>query len=94
MVAELVDEGLDQVSSSISYTLPVNVENLTSTGPTAINGTGNALDTSLVGNSAANILTGGACNDRLDGQAGTDTLVGGLGNDTYVFGGVWLGYHR
>ena len=39
------------------------MENLTLTGTTAINGTGNALDNILTGNSAANVLTGGAGND-------------------------------
>lgn len=42
-----------------------------------INGTGNALDNTLVGNRGNNMLTGGK---------GNDTLIGGAGNDTYVFG--------
>ena len=52
-----------------------NVENLTLTGASAINGTGNTL---------ANTLTGNAGNNMLDGGAGADTLSGGAGNDTYV----------
>ncbi|MGB8763708.1 MAG: calcium-binding protein [Burkholderiales bacterium] len=84
VITELVNEGTDSVSSSVTYTLATNVENLTLTGTTAINGTGNASDNVLIGNSAINTLTGGAGNDTLDGGAGVDTMVGGAGNDTYV----------
>lgn len=83
LVTELVNEGTDIVQSSVSYALGANVENLTLTGATTINGTGNALDNVLTGNSANNILNGGAGNDTLNGAAGADTMVGGIGNDTY-----------
>jgi Ca2+-binding RTX toxin-like protein len=66
---------IDKVSSTISYTLTANVENLTLVGLDAINGTGNILNNIIIGNTAANTLNGGT---------GIDTLVGGLGNDTYV----------
>jgi uncharacterized delta-60 repeat protein len=66
--------GIDTVLSSISYALGANVENLTLTGGSPINGGGNALANSLVGNSADNIL---------NGSLGADTMAGGLGNDTY-----------
>jgi Ca2+-binding RTX toxin-like protein len=72
------------VQSAVTWTLAAEVENLTLTGTTAINGTGNAMDNLLTGNSAINTLTGGAGNDWLDGLAGADKLLGGLGNDTYV----------
>jgi len=83
-ITENANEGTDTVQSSITYTLGANLENLTLTGTTAINGTGNALDNILTGNSAANTLTGGAGNDRLDGKAGADKMLGGVGNDNYV----------
>jgi len=75
VVTENLDEGLDTVQSSVSYTLAAHVEDLTLTGTAALTGTGNNLDNRLTGNSGAN---------RLDGGTGADTLVGGLGNDTYV----------
>jgi Ca2+-binding RTX toxin-like protein len=84
VVTEVANEGTDTVVSSVTLTLSANVENLTLTGTSAINATGNVLDNVLMGNSAANILTGGAGNDWLEGGAGSDTLVGGTGNDTYV----------
>lgn len=83
-VTELANEGTDHVQSSISYTLGANVENLTLTGTSAINGSGNSLDNYINGNSAANTLSGGDGNGILDGKGGIDTLIGGAGNDIYV----------
>ena len=83
-VTEVVGEGNDLVQAGVTYTLSANVENLTLTGATAINGTGNALANVLVGNSANNTLTGGDGNDSIDGGTGNDTMVGGLGDDTYT----------
>jgi tricorn protease-like protein len=87
------DKGVDTVHSSLSYTLPAAVENLTLTGTGDLNGTGNSLANLLIGNHGANNLTGGAGNDTLgggtgddtlDGGAGADSLAGGTGNDTYL----------
>ena len=66
---------IDTVNSSVAYSLGANVENLTLTGLSAINGTGNSLANTLIGNASANIL---------DGGVGADTLIGGAGNDTYI----------
>jgi Ca2+-binding RTX toxin-like protein len=75
-IVELAGEGVDLVNSSITYTLDAEVENLTLTGATAINGTGNVGNNDIIGNTAGNILNGG--------PGGTDRLLGGAGNDTYV----------
>jgi Ca2+-binding RTX toxin-like protein len=75
-VIELVGDGTDTVQTSVTTTLSDNVENLTLTGTTAINGTGNAGNNIIIGNDNDNILDAGT--------AGTDILRGGLGNDTYI----------
>ncbi|MFM6282719.1 MAG: bluetail domain-containing putative surface protein, partial [Dolichospermum sp.] len=66
----------DTLSAAATTTLPTNVENLTLTGTTAINGTGNA------GN---NVITGNAGNNTLTGGVGKDTLIGGLGVDRFDY---------
>jgi Ca2+-binding RTX toxin-like protein len=81
-VTEAAGAGTDTVQSAVAWTLGNNLENLTLTGSSAVNGTGNTLGNVLTGNSANNTLTGNAGNDTLDGGAGTDTLVGGTGNDS------------
>jgi Ca2+-binding RTX toxin-like protein len=91
------DGGIDTVEASVSFTLvDPNVENLTLVeGSTAINGTGNSDNNTIIGNSNANslngglgndILFGGSGNDFLTGEGGSDRLIGGAGNDTLVGG--------
>ncbi|PXX12815.1 Ca2+-binding RTX toxin-like protein [Nitrosomonas ureae] len=82
VVIEAFNEGIDSMNSSVTYTLPVNVENLTLRGASAINGTGNGQANTITGNAANNVLNGGAGNDNLQGAAGNDTLEGGTGRDT------------
>jgi Ca2+-binding RTX toxin-like protein len=71
--------GIDTVlSSAATYILAANVENLTLTGALGtenLNGTGNALDNTIIGNDGHNAINGGA---------GADAMSGGLGNDTYT----------
>lgn len=74
-VIENADEGLDTVESSVSYTLGANIEILTLTGESSINGTGNALGNIITGNDGDNII---------NGAQGGNLLLGGLGNDTYI----------
>ncbi|MBD2268320.1 calcium-binding protein [Anabaena sp. FACHB-1391] len=84
IITENANEGTDTIQSSVTLTLATNVENLTLTGTTAINGTGNELNNVIMGNSANNTLNAAAGNDTLDGGAGTDALIGGTGNDIYI----------
>lgn len=86
VVTEAANAGTDTVQIGVAYTLGANVENLTLTGSSAVNGTGNTLNNVLTGNSGNNTLTGAAGNDTLDGGAGADILVGGADNDTYKLG--------
>ena len=83
IIAEGLNAGIDTVESSITWTLKTNLENLTLTGITAINGTGNTLNNTLIGNTGNNTLNGGLGNDTLNGDLGNDTLNGGVGNDSY-----------
>jgi len=75
--------GTDLVYSTMTHTLGKYLENLTLTGTSVINGTGNTLANILTGNSAVNTLTGGSGNDTLDGGIGADVMWGGSGNDFY-----------
>ena len=79
--SESENQGTDLVVAGTSYTLGANIENLILDGSSNINGTGNALANSIVGNSGNNSLDGVAGNPTL---AAYDTLVGGDGSDTYT----------
>jgi serralysin len=84
-VIEYANQGFDTVFSTITYTLPDNVEGLTLEGFLApLDGFGNGLDNVLKGNAGSNHLYGYAGADRLDGSGGADTMRGGIGNDIYV----------
>ena len=71
VVIEQANEGVDTVHSAVTYALGDNLENLSLTGSSAINGIGNAQNNILIGNSAANVFTGGM---------GDDTYVIGVGD--------------
>jgi Ca2+-binding RTX toxin-like protein len=90
VVFEDSDAGIDVVFASASLTLGDNVENLTLTGASKINATGNELSNEITGNGAANrilgvggddVLSGGSGNDTLNAGTGFDTVKGGAGSD-------------
>ncbi|MCE2673533.1 MAG: M10 family metallopeptidase C-terminal domain-containing protein, partial [Microcystis sp. 53598_E5] len=84
----------DTLQSSITRTLPNNVENLRLIGSNNINGTGNAGDNKITGNSGNNILAGANGNDIYCFNASTplgsdtiqETTTGGI--DTLDFTGT------
>ena len=76
-IVESPNGGVDTARSSVSLTLPDNVENLVLTGA-AVNG---------IGNAAPNIFRGTAANNTFDGQAGVDTAVFGGPRAAYVLTG-------
>ena len=76
VVYELPGQGIDSVFSTVSYTLPNNVEALVLQGSANLAATGNAQNNSVFGNSGDNVI---------DGGGGADQLTGNSGNDTFVF---------
>jgi Ca2+-binding RTX toxin-like protein len=71
---ENANEGSDTVLSTTHYTLAANVESLVLQGAADLQGYGNGLANTLVGNAGNNIL---------NGFAGADAMRGGTGNDSY-----------
>lgn len=86
VITENLGEGTDTIQSSVTFALTAltNIENLTLTGSSAINGTANTGNNTLTGNNANNILDGAAGIDILNGSGGVDTLIGGTGDDIYI----------
>ncbi len=85
-VTEVAEQGNDSLvlrgvvgdlSNATTINLDVNIENLdvSATGITKLNLTGNVSDNILTGNSGDNIINGGAGNDQMSGGAGNDTYV-------------------
>ena len=88
VVREYANSGIDEVRSSVTFTLDSQIEHLTLTGSNAIDGIGNELGNILIGNSAKNMLNGGGGQDHLVGNEGNDTLIGGAGDSDLLEGGV------
>ena len=73
-IAEAAGGGTDTVSTTASFTLSANVENLIATGGAAV---------TLVGNDLANNITGNGADNVINGGGGADVMAGGGGNDIY-----------
>ena len=71
LISELAYQGTDTIYTTVSYTLPSNVENIAAVQPTGTSGI------VITGNSADNWLDSGTHNNI------SDTLRGFAGNDTY-----------
>lgn len=65
---------INTASSAYTLSLPANVQNLTLTGSSNIDGSGNSGDNIIIGNAGNNVLQGGGGIDRIDGGAGRDVL--------------------
>jgi trimeric autotransporter adhesin len=74
VVTEGANAGTDTVNSSINYALPANVEGLVLLGSSDLQGYGNGLVNTVIGNSGNNLI---------DGGIGADTMVGLGGSDSY-----------
>jgi Ca2+-binding RTX toxin-like protein len=86
-ITEAAGAGIDSVlTSSASFTLAANVDNLTFTGAGGFTGTGNGSDNVIAGAGGTDVLAGGGGNDTLIGNGGVDSLDGGAGADTLIGG--------
>ena len=87
LVGEHLKQGTDTVQSTVSYSLPPHIENLTLLGSADLNATGNNLDNVLRGNAGDNNLAAGRGDDVLIGNGGDDVLIGDDGADNFVVTG-------
>ncbi len=75
--------GVDTVISDVSWTLATGFENLTLTGTTRTDATGNNASNVIIGSDAANFINGRAGDDTIRGMGGNDSIdmsTGGTGN--------------
>jgi hypothetical protein len=87
-IFENASQGHDTVySTAASYELAPNVEDLFLEGTGNIDGTGNSLANTIVGNDGNNTIDGKGGIDHLDGGKGDDHLIGGTAGDT-LHGGM------
>ncbi len=80
-VEEVPGGGTDEVRSSVGFVLSANFEVLRLQG-TALEGIGNDLANTIVGNAEGNLLVGMDGNDTIRGGDGEDVIDGTFGNDT------------
>ncbi|MGL5874602.1 MAG: calcium-binding protein, partial [Xenococcaceae cyanobacterium] len=85
LIIEKINEGIDFVTSVVSYTLSDNTENLGLEERGNIRGIGNSLNNNIVGNRGNNILDGKAGDDTINSNSGNDTIAGGKGGDRFIY---------
>ena len=86
-ITEAADGGIDTVSTtSATFTLAANVENLTFTGAGNFTGNGNGSNNVITGNGGTDVLNGNGGADTLIGNGAVDSLNGGAGNDVLIGG--------
>jgi Ca2+-binding RTX toxin-like protein len=83
VVIEQPDEGTDEIRTTVAYTLPPNVENMSVAGASLTGG-----GIALVGNALNNHITGAAlANTEIYGLDGDDILDAGTRAGAYLDGG-------
>ncbi len=92
LIFESPNEGTDSVTSTASYYLYANVENLTLAASSGnLFGVGNELANSLIGNEGQNLLIAGLGDDIVHGGVGVDSLFGEGGLDQ-LYGDAGIDY--
>lgn len=84
VIQDSVNGGHNAVYSSVSFSLPNNINALVLTGSAGLTAIANGGSASIVGNAGADTLVGGSGADTLVAGSGLVTFVGGSGNDTFV----------
>jgi hypothetical protein len=82
---EFQNDGTDLVETGFTWHLGDNFENLCLTGNADVNGYGNSLDNTFIGNRGGNQLFGYRGTDTFYGSVGADRLDGGTDIDTVVY---------
>jgi len=84
-ISERPNEGIDEVRTTVDYSLQAWVEHGTLLGNAPIGIRGNDHANRLWGNDAANFLDGANGDDTLYGGLGGDELLGNQGSDTFLY---------
>jgi trimeric autotransporter adhesin len=84
VIQDISTTATNVLQTTVSFTLPLNVNRLVLTGSGNLSGTGNSANDSLVAGSGLDTLIAGSGTDTLVAGAGLSTLIGGTGNDLFV----------